>query len=364
MKEIDIFNYDSNDVKDKIYNEPVKLVINKSSYNDDSKKVKVRKPSTISFQNVMFNSEVSVYKDDGFDDEIVVNFFNCSIDSFTDFALTSKNAHLFFGGCLILDLRLQSKRLKSVKFNNCFGTFFINNIHRVDIVYTESNIYIKDWVKSIPTKEKLKELLSYKTSFHLEDIENINFFCSEIGEEKRDELAINKVLRTSGKFKNFLIDRFERKKSRLRRYLSIEEKSYLNLNLNIGYSVDFKHKKTKVGNALLNSFSLSGKARGEVIIENCKIDNVFLRGFSPKDDFLIYNLQARLSEKGKFEINNCNLDNTRFRLVNLHQYFVVFHKSSFVNTVFYSTIFPSIDELVNSNNISSLENIHYPEKKT
>lgn len=353
MKEIDVFNYNDTDVKDCSYNVPVKLVIRKASYEAAKKVLKIHKNrSTIGFENVTFNSEISINVDEGIDQDISISFHNCFIDSFSSFALESENVSLSFGGCVVKHFNARNIPLKSVQFNNCFGTFFLANLKSCNISYTEENIFIRDWYKKAP----LEQILSHKTSFHITNVENINFYGNEIDEERR-----NKLLKHHKHF--YLDDNPLLKKNRLKKLLTNEEKLILNLNISITNNASSNHIKTSVKNLLLNSISLTGRTEGEILIEDCKIDNVYIRDFSPKGDFTLYNIETRGLSKGKFEVHNSNLDNTWFNSVKLNQYFIVFFKSSFINTKFYSTIFPSTKELLKSS-LSSIENIHYPDKKS
>lgn len=360
MKEIDIFNYNNGDVKDRLYDVPVKLIIKKASHERAKKGLKISKNrSTISFQNVTFNSEVSINVDDGVDEEISISFHSCIIDSFSPFALESKNVSLSFGGCIVKHFNAQNVDLKLIQFNNCFGNFFLVNLKSCNISYTEENIFTRDWhqMASNNNIESLDEILSNKTSFYITNVENINFYGSEIDEERRAKLLKS--------HKHFYLDENPAlKKNRLKRHLTNEEKLVLKLNISITNNAKSNHIKTSIRKLPLNSISLTGRSEGEIVIEDCKIDNVYIRNFSPKSDFIIYNLETRGLNKGKFEVHNSNLDNTWFNSVKLNQYFIVFFKSSFINTKFSSTVFPTIKELLNSNNISSITNIHYPDKKS
>jgi hypothetical protein len=359
MKEIDIFNYNDADVKDCSYNVPVKLVIRKTSYEAAKKTHKIHKNrSTIGFHNVAFNSEVSLNVDEGIDQDISIDFFRCFIDSFSPFALESKNVSLYFGGCLVDNFVARDVDLKSVKFNNCFGTYFLINLKTCDISYTEENIFIREWLQllSISRFDSLDKILSYKTSFHITDVEKINFYGNEIDDERRSELLTDS--------NHFYLDRNPINTLRKKMLLSKEQKLNLNLSINLTYKAEYVHQKTTVRNLMLNALSLNGKTDGELVIEDCKIDNVFIRNFSPKARFTLYNIETRGLDKGKFEVHNSNLDNTSFNAVRLNKYFIVFFKSSFINTTFYSTIFPSTKQLLNSNTLSSIENIHYPDKKS
>ena len=353
MKEIDIFDFNDDDINNIVYSVPVKLIIRTASFEDAKRRLTISKTrSTISFQNVTFNNEVSINVDDGIDQEISISFHNCFIDSFSSFALKSKDLSISLSGCIVKHFKSQNVDLKSIRINNCFGTFFLSQLKYCFISYTEENIFVRDWYRKSP----IEEILSYKTNFYLSEIENINIYGSEIDDERREELL--------KQHKNFYPDNNPRnKKIIIKKLLTDIEKAMLNLNVSLTYQVPGVHKNTSLRNLPLNSISITGRSEGEISIENCKIDSVYIRNFSPKGFFTLYNIETRGLSKGKFEVNNSNLDNTWFNSVKLNQYFIVFFKSSFINTKFYSTIFPSTKELL-SNSLSSIENIHYPNKKS
>jgi len=359
MKEIDVFNYNDADVKDCSYNVPVKLFIKKASYETAKKALKISKNrSTIAFQNVAFNSEVSINVDDGIDQDISISFHNCYLDSFSSFALESEDVFLYFGGCLVQHLNANNVPLKSIRFNNCFGSYFLTDLKKCHISFTEENIFIRDWIQlvSISPVDSLLQMLSFKTDFHITNVEEINFYGNEINPERRIDYL--------GDSKHFYIDKHPQNKvNRMKKLLSNDEKSKLNISVSINYKSEFKHKNSVVRNLQLRALSLTGRPEGEVIIENCKINDIFIRDFSPQNNFSLYKIETRGKNKGNFEVHNSNFENTSLNAVRLNEYFIVFFKSSFINTKFYSTIFPTTKQLLNSNTFTSVENIHYPDKK-
>lgn len=351
--EIDIFNTNPEDISNTIYNIPVKLILKKDSYRIWKNKLFINKHrATIYFENVVFNSEVSIHLDEGIDDyEISLNFRNCFIDSFRANLLESSKVRIFISNCISDNFVSDTPLLKSIDINNSFGTYFISNSNKVNISFTEDNIRVRDWYK----KNSLDTIISYKTSFYLKDIKQVLFSGKQVVGERKVELL---------KFhKSFYFDWLSKRndKNGLRLLLSDEQKRKLNISLDLKYTLGFGHIKTIIQNMILNSLSISGKSESEITIEDCSIENIYLRKFLPKSDFTLYNINS-LNPKGKFEVHNSNLDNTWFNSVNLNNYFVVFHKSSFINAKFSSTVFPSIKELLDSNTFSSVENIHYPDE--
>lgn len=353
MKEIDIFNYNNDDIKDVVYSVPVKLIIRQTSFEDALRLRTISSTrSTISFQNITFNSEVSINVDEGIDHEISISFHNCFIDSFSSFALVSKDLTISLSGCIVKHFKSQDVDLRSIRINNCFGTFFLSKMKYCFISYTEENIFVRDWYEKSP----IEDILSFKTNFYLTEIENINIYGSEIDSERRTELLKH--------HKSFYPDNNPlHNKVVLKKLLTDKEKSLLNINVSLTFELPTIHKSSSIRNLPLNSISLTGRSEGEISVENCKINDVYIRNFSSKGDFTLYNLATRGIKKGKFEVHNSNLDNTWFNSVELNRYFIVFFKSSFVNTKFSSTIFPTTKELLDSS-LSSVENIHYPDKKS
>jgi hypothetical protein len=403
MKEIDIFKYNSKDISNCSYDVPVKLVIRKFSYELAKKLLKIKKnQSTIYFDNVIFKKEVSLNFDEGVEEEITISFGGCFIDSFNSFAVTSKNITFTFFNCINNHFISKNKNVKAIQINNSFGTYFISNTENLRISFTENNIVARDW----HNKNTSKKILSQKTRFHIEDVEKTNISGSELTKERKIELLrlqesfYPEETKVKGKyrFKRLLSDEeksvlkesfteselkktkvseylkdykifyaeepYQKWKYKLKRLLTDEEKLLLDITIDLKYSAEFNHEITRVQTLPLRALSLSGKPKGEISIEDSKIDNIYIRNFSPKTDFTLYNIEPRTTEESKFEVHDSNMDNTWFNSVKLKSYFVVFHKSSFVNTKFYSTIFPPIKDLLNSNKISSVKNIHYPDQKS
>lgn len=359
MIEIDIFNYNEEDVKEKVYNNPVKLIIKKETFEEAKRLRKIHKNrSVIAFKHVVFNSEVSINVDEGVDHDILISFHYCFIDSFSPFALESKNVSLYFGSSILDSFVARDVPLASIQFNNCFGSFTLENLKKCHISYTEENIFYLQWEKLVSTTRfnSFDDILSIKTRFNIVDVIDVNFYGNEFDKERRNELQID----DNNVFTDNIAQTEEYKQKKL---LTKEEKLKLDLTISLKYNVGKAHQKTKITKLLLNSIQFEGKPEGEIIVDSCKVDNVFIRNFSPKGDFTLYNIETRGLTKGKFEVHNSNLDNTWFNSVKLNQYFIVFFKSSFINTKFSSTIFPSTDELLKSS-LSSVENIHYPEEKS
>ena len=355
MIEIDIFNYSSEDIKDKVYNVPVKLIISKESFENYSSRLIVDLPNApaIFFDNVIFNKEVSISRDDGINESIKICFHYCFIDSFSSVGLISKKSNISLYNCYCPHFISKNKNLDSIGFYNSFGVFFIENLNNVTVSFREENIEPREWCN----REELKNVLSEKTSFYFTRIENINVYGSEINSEKKKKLRLRK-----GVFYNEYGNTGGYNK--IKRILTTKEKNLLNFSVSIEYPPEFKHEKTNIKNLPLRALSLSGKPIGDVIIEDCSINSVYLHNLSPRDNFSLISINGKVTdEECKFEVNNSILDNTWFNSVRLEDFFVVFHKSSFVNTKFYSTVFPSVKDLLDSNKFSSVSNIHYPDKK-
>jgi len=345
-KEIDLFSKDKTIFENRVYNEPVRLI------------TKDEPVDSISFQNVIFNKDISFDLNQIIEERLTISFLNCSIKSFSDLSLRTINLNLGFRSCFVGSLRVESGNINWVDINNCFGNFFINKVESINISYTEENIFIRLW-KNIKSLEQLNMLLSFKTRFHITNVKKINIYGHEIGQSKKNKLIKNRKLRSEGKYKNFFLNDNDLKNFRLRRYLSMKEKQKLDINISLNYNLNHEHVETSIRNLILNSITLKGKTKGEVQIDDCFIHQIYINGFSPKSDFSMHSIKPSIAS-GKFEVRNSNLDNTWFNGVRLKDYFVVFHKSSFINTKFSSTVFPSVKELKNS--ISSVKNIHYPKK--
>ncbi len=353
MVEIDIFELNNDLIENVTYDKPVRLMLISNSQHTRRTVDEIPKPNfEIVFKNVTFKSEVSIGKDDGVAEEVSIGFFNCFIDSMSTSGAILTITSFHFRNSYCGHLTASENKLCSFYFNNSFGNYNIFKAKKVEVSYREDNIFVREWYK----KQSLDKILSSRTFFDLRDIERVNFYGNEVDEDTRKKLLKHK--------NNLYFNEYDKTKiGRLKMLLSEDEKKMLDINIYLENSSDFDvNNKITIRGVLLKSLMIKGRITHETSIEDTKIDDFYLRDFSSKSNFTLYNVKPIL-EKGKFEIHNSNLDNTWFNSVSLKNYLVVFYKSSFINAKFSSTIFPNVKELLNSNSLTSVRNIHFPDKR-
>ncbi len=360
MTEIDIFD---GSITDKVYTNPVKLCIRKSSFEKSERQQIIRSGSpTISLKNVIFEKEVSISVDEGIDSEIIISFINCYIDSFSDVGVISKNISVHFSNSINVHLTAKNKNLKSINLNNSFGYYFIDGITSIYISFTENNIYYKDWYKKL---HLINQILSYKTIFHITNTERVVIRGSQIDTKYIKQLEEKGLLKTHGKHKNLYLNEFNilKKDKRLKRLLSVSEKKLLNINIHLNYTNNTKDIETSIDGLIIKSVTLIGRPNGKIKIDNSKINNFYINNFYPQEQFNLFNIEPiNTSTDNNFEISESIMDNTWFHGINFKNYFVSFYRTSLVNIKFTSIMFPRTNELLKSFN--SLKNIHYKGEKS
>lgn len=304
--------------------------------------------SNCSFKKISIcNSEEIMFKD------ISINFFGCFIQDIDIDKIESKNISVSFGSSIITG-RIANNNLKSVSLNNCIirNSLFLLNQNSVEISYTEENIFPKIWEKlltQIPGKSYL-DIVTEKQSFFIQSSKRINFYTHE---NENKKIGIYSTIYQQ----NDLLD--------VGYYPANEEKNLLNIHVSITYAIDIEDEATNINRFYLNSLSLSGHSKGNVSIENTKIDNWYISNFSSQKEVNFYNICPLTlpSEKGKIEFHKSNLDRTWFDNINFSEYKVVsFHRTKFAKTIFSSCNFP--ENSTSFETFTALENIHYPEKKS
>ncbi len=345
MPTIDIYKYKIDETKNSIYKEPVKLFISQESYDETKNDLVLDITTTINFRNVIFESAIYLDEGDKMDEEIFIDFYYCIIKSLdlNFMPIKSPNIHIRLYNCIIKNFDSGSSKLKGLTIRNSFGRFIIKKVENLVVSYSERYLSIKGWRK-LNTRLDMTTILSYQTFFSIEEVQKVYVSGEEFSFNEKKNMH---------KRNNFFLIKTG-KRSRLMRFLSEEEKNLFKLSLTFKYQVDFEHKETIINNLPITQLFLSGKPNGDVKIEDCKIDNINLLFFSPKTSFSLINITSRIGKQARFKVIKSILDNTEFNSVKLNNYKIIFSKSSFVNTKFYSTIFPDIRELLDSNKFSSM----------
>src|SRR6218665_2160292 len=236
--------------------------------------------TTISFSNCLFkkvriiNSELIDFKD------VSIHFVDCFVEN-----LNVENIY--------------SSNLRYVGINNCFfpHSCFIQNVQKVHINYSEDNIFVDRWMDLFnKLKMTFLDLIKSKYSFYIYDCKEITFEFNENEDEEKLGVVKDSVA-NKNKF-----------------YLSKKQKEKLKFSLNLNYSATVDHIITKVQNSRFSSVQVSGHCTGEVQIENCRIDELYLRNFSTAVEAVFFDIKPKNlhSINTKFEIHKCNLDKQTF----------------------------------------------------
>lgn len=195
---------------------------------------------------------------------------------------------------------------------------------------------------------KYKDLIKQKQAYYIEDCKKINFYFNEKLKERRGF---------------YIRDYIDNEESRLGYCFTEDEKKIFDINVDLKYSIGSEDIDTKVNNAQLKSFSVSGSPTGKLSIENTRIESWYLREFMPKGEVLFYDI-APLSdgtESSKIEFHKSNFDNSWFDNVDFKEYSAVsFFRSKFSKTTFTSCNFPN--NYISFEKFTTLENIHYRDK--
>jgi hypothetical protein len=302
--------------------------------NCDFRKVTIENPEDINFKGIS------------------IGFSDCYIGEIEVRKITSKNISLDFGSSIVSG-KVEDCCLQSTVLRNCIinGGFFLMNLSSVRVSYTEENIFPKRWQRLCERNSlNVSEILGIKQSYYIYDCENVNVTSNwkaaerggyyRRGWEKNDDYKIGYKLTTA-------------------------QKDLLNINVSLKYALQKECKEVRVTGIGLTSLSISGSPSGEMVFENIKIGNWFLRDFLPKGDATFYNISPKvnLQQNSKIEFHKSNLDNTSFDNIRFSDFSLVsFYRTKFSKTVFTSCDFPR--DFFSFERFTSLENIHNPDKKS
>lgn len=282
--------------------------------------------------------------------DISLQFIDCYIENFDVNEIKSNNISVLFNSC-IFSGTIQSPKIKSVIINNCIinNNIFLIDQNKIDISYTEENIFPKRWVKLIKkVNTNSVDLIKTKQSYRIYDSKKVSFYTSEVVNSKRG--IYRKEYQILSNFK-------------IGYYLKKDEKKLFDINLSIKFSqLQNENVETKILNSSLNSLLLSGYSNGKISIENTKISEWFIRDFSTEKETNFYNISP-LNNNSKIEIHKSNLDNTWFDNIDFSKYDIVsFFRTKFGKTTFTSCDFPT--DNTSFEKFKTIENVHYPEKKS
>jgi hypothetical protein len=284
--------------------------------------------------------------------DVSISFTGCIIQEIEIKQILSKNISLHFHSTVVRG-NIQDNSIYNVSLNNCVlaGGLFLQNIKSIVVSYTEENIFPRRWANVLKRANihNLNDFLQWKQSYYFYGCENIKF-SSNYKEESIGGL----YLREFDNSKEF----------RLGYKLTSEQKKMLNINVSMKYDAGKEHSKTEFEDIILSSVTLQGSPNGKITFENVGISNWYLHDFRPKEETTFYNVfpPEHLVDTSKVEFHESNLDNTWFDNTNFAGYpLVSFYRTKFNKTVFTACRFPN--NSISFERFTSVENIHYPERK-
>lgn len=293
-----------------------------------------------SFQHInIINEEVIRFK------LVSILFSYCLIKSFYVQSITSGNISILFTNSIV-SARINNKDIGFVSFTNCliYNHLFLTKISQLSIVFDENNINLIQW-KLFLSKYQLNYRNYLDNKIHI--YEHIDF--------------------------TFHIRKNETKKTGVKRSLNLnrilylftqQEKEEFKISLLIHFYPNITDKKTRILNSQLHSLELKGNASGEIEIENCQIDNIYLFELACESNATFYNVKPfrTTSLENNFQISRCNLDKFLFDNVLFDNYKKIsFYRNRFGSASFSSCEFPN--NFINFNKFITVENIHYPSTK-
>lgn len=342
MKEKEILRGDILERQD--FDFDLELVLSKECViNEKENKVNLNKHGDYNFNYIRFFGILTLKREEAFEDEIEIIFTNCFFHTIKIENEDLINVSFRFNSCVTGAAEISNKNITQITFHNTLGNFQIKNVPIINIYYVEYLIALRDWyffngIKVIHNFSGeplsiLNSLLYYPAYFNISDAKSIKAFGNEITNQSR-----NSIIKRGNK--NIYLHR----SLGYMLLLQDHDKAKLNINLRVHNSPANQTKEISVSNLILKDFLLSGIYEGKISIQDSKIEAINLIRFYPKSNFILHNVSS-ISDKGAFKIYDSNLDNTWFNSVSLKSYALDFSRSSFVNTKFSSTVFPSVKDL-------------------
>ncbi|NGM61968.1 hypothetical protein G5B30_08570 [Sphingobacterium sp. SGG-5] len=283
-------------------------------------------------------------------ENISIQFVACYLEDLQVENILSQNISIHFFNS-ILTGRISSPNLKSVNINNCVGrsVFFLDQ-NRVDVSYTEENVFPKYWRKLLKDiNTDFFTVINEKQSFNIYDTKIVSFKTNEANEIRKGLYK-----RSYESYPPYKVGY----------YFTEEEKALLNINLLIQYSKPVEEQTTIISGSNLNSLSLSGMTEGPLLIESTKINRWYISDFLPKGEVSLHNIYPIDDQAdSKIGIHKSNLDGVWFDNIDFDKYKrISLYRSKVAKATFTSCNFP--DQYSSFEKFMPIENVHYPERKT
>ena len=307
----------------------------------------VNNKTVLNFDNCRFKKLVIINQSEIEYENISLNFSFCQIEDIQIESITTKQISFHFHDCIVSG-NINDKDIKSISINNSITpSLFLQYQKRINISYTEENIFINKW-KNLLIGSDVKsadELIGIKQSIYVNHSKNVNV---RFNHNEKEQFGV------------YRSQHEQVKEYKIRYYLTKENKTKLNVNLSLDFSKE-DDELLKIENCILNSLSLRGSANGKISIESTQINNLFIRDFNSQSEMLLYNISPYLTDS-KVEVHKSNMDNSWFDNIDFNGYKTLsFYRTRFAKATFTSCNFPK--DSLSFEKFQTLENVHYPEKK-
>jgi len=303
--------------------------------------------TNLNFNNCKFQKLIIINETEIEFEEISLSFSFCQIQDIQIESIITEQISLHFHGCII-EGNINKNKIRSVSINNCITpSLFLQYQNRIDVSYTEENIFITKWISLLKISDVISanQLINSKQSIYVNHSKIINFTFNHNNKKK---------------FGVYRSEYGNKDEYYLRYHLTQKDKDDLNINLHIDFSEE-NDIQLKIQNCIFNSFSMKGNANGKISVENTKINNLYIREFSSESEMLLYDIST-YKKKSKFEIHKSNMDNCWFDNIDFNGYKLLsLYRSRFANSTFNSCNFPQNN--LDFEKFKTLENIHYLDKK-
>lgn len=283
--------------------------------------------------------------------EISVYFYGCYIPEISVNQIVSTNISISFGSSIISG-KIESSNLLDVSMNNTLvnSSIFLLKVNRVHISFSEENIYPRIWTRLLRLTifKSFDALFRLDKSYYLYDIQEILF-------ENRH--------RPSNLDSGYYFRPHSPGDGHLGYYLKEGKKKSLNINLSVQNTSVDGSKNIKVISSYLQSLTIKGYTSGNVSVENCKIQELYLREFSGAKEASFYSLEPLYygTKDSLIEFHKCRFDGTWFDNVKFGSFDVVsFFRSKLAKATFTSCTFPK--DFTTFEKFKTLPNVHYPDE--
>ena len=143
--------------------------------------------SVLSFMNCRFKKLI-IQNETNIDfKEIMISFSYCQIQDIEIKSIVTKTIGLSLHGCII-NGNITNKELNYIGLNNCITpSLFLQYQNKINISYTEENIFVKNWIKLLQATDikSLDDLLNLKQSLFINHSKEVFINFNHSKSEKR-----------------------------------------------------------------------------------------------------------------------------------------------------------------------------------